>query len=114
MTGVIFGVKGAASPSTSPAPWPSRSAPSPALIGAPSFDKLPFKIRASAPSGSIVFTSRSSPAAMRRFSYILTVPLAVILVVFAIDNRDTLVVSFWPFPWMAAMPAFLALCSWPC
>ena len=46
---------------------------------------------------------------MRRFSYILTVPLAVILVVFAIDNRDTLVVSFWPFPWMAAMPAFLAL-----
>ena len=46
---------------------------------------------------------------MRRFSYILTVPLAVILVVFAIDNRDTLVVSFWPLPWMAAMPAFLAL-----
>jgi hypothetical protein len=27
-------------------------------------------------------------------------------VVFAIDNRDTLVVSFWP-PRMAAMPAFL-------
>jgi uncharacterized integral membrane protein len=46
---------------------------------------------------------------MRRFSYILTVPLAVILVLFALDNRDTLVVSFWPLPWMAAMPAFLAL-----
>ena len=45
---------------------------------------------------------------MRRFSYILTVPLAVILVVFAIDNRDTLVVVS-GLPWMAAMPSFLAL-----
>ncbi len=40
---------------------------------------------------------------MRRFSYILTVPLAVILVVFAIDNRDTLQVSFWPLPWMGVV-----------
>jgi lipopolysaccharide assembly protein A len=46
---------------------------------------------------------------MRRFSYVLTVPLAVVLVLFAIDNRDTLTVSFWPLPWAATLPSFLAL-----
>lgn len=46
---------------------------------------------------------------MRRFSYVLTVPLAVLLVLFAIDNRDRLTVSFWPLPWVVAMPSFLAL-----
>ena len=46
---------------------------------------------------------------MRRLSYLLSVPLAVLLVLFAIDNRDTLAVSFWPLPWSAALPSFLAL-----
>jgi lipopolysaccharide assembly protein A len=46
---------------------------------------------------------------MRRFSYVLTVPLAVVLVLFAIDNRDRLAISFWPLPWAVALPSFLAL-----
>jgi len=46
---------------------------------------------------------------MRRFSYFLTVPLAILLVLFAIDNRDRMTISFWPLPWAVAMPSFLAL-----
>src|SRR5258708_2737589 len=46
---------------------------------------------------------------MRRLSYIVTLPLAIILVVFAIANRDLLVINFWPLPWTASLPAFLAL-----
>ena len=46
---------------------------------------------------------------MRRFSYVLTVPLAIILVLFAVDNRDRLTISFWPLPWSATLPSYLAL-----
>ena len=46
---------------------------------------------------------------MRRLSYLVSVPLAIILVLFAIDNRDRLTVSFWPLPWTATLPSFLAL-----
>lgn len=46
---------------------------------------------------------------MRRFSYFLSVPLAILLVLFAIDNRDRMTISFWPLPWAVAMPGFLAL-----
>jgi len=60
-------------------------------------------------SGPATLPSRSPLAAMRRFSYVLTVPLAIILVLFAIDNRDRLTISFWPLPWSATLPSFLAL-----
>jgi lipopolysaccharide assembly protein A len=46
---------------------------------------------------------------MRRFSYLISLPLAVILVVFAIANRESLVINFWPLPWTASLPSFLAL-----
>ena len=46
---------------------------------------------------------------MRRLSFIVTIPIAVILVVFAIDNREALTLSFWPLPWSLALPGFVAL-----
>jgi uncharacterized integral membrane protein len=46
---------------------------------------------------------------MRRFSYIVSLPLALLLILFAIDNRDALEIKFWPLPWSASLPAFLAL-----
>ena len=46
---------------------------------------------------------------MRRFSYIVTLPLAVVLVVFAIDNGATMKISLWPLPWEASLPGFVAL-----
>jgi len=46
---------------------------------------------------------------MRRLSYIITLPLAVVLVVFAIDNGATMKISLWPLPWEASLPGFVAL-----
>ena len=46
---------------------------------------------------------------MRRLSYIVSLPLAILLILFAIDNRDALEIKFWPLPWTASLPAFLAL-----
>jgi uncharacterized integral membrane protein len=46
---------------------------------------------------------------MRRFSYFLSLPLAILLILFAIDNRDPLEIGLWPLPWTASLPAFLAL-----
>jgi uncharacterized integral membrane protein len=46
---------------------------------------------------------------MRRLSFIISLPLFVVLVVFAVDNRGALALSFWPLPWTFAMPVFVAL-----
>jgi uncharacterized integral membrane protein len=46
---------------------------------------------------------------MRRLSFIISLPLFVVLVVFAIDNRGPVVLSFWPLPWAFALPVFVAL-----
>jgi uncharacterized integral membrane protein len=46
---------------------------------------------------------------MRRLSVIVSLPLFVVLVVFAVDNRGTLALSFWPLPWAPLLPSFLAL-----
>jgi uncharacterized integral membrane protein len=46
---------------------------------------------------------------MRRLSYIVSLPLAILLVLFAIDNRDALELKLWPLPWTASLPVFMAL-----
>jgi uncharacterized integral membrane protein len=46
---------------------------------------------------------------MRRLSYIVSVPLAIVLVVFAIANREAQVINFWPLPWTVSLPGFAAL-----
>ena len=46
---------------------------------------------------------------MRRLSFIVSLPLFIILVIFAVDNRSALALSFWPLPWGVALPAFVAL-----
>jgi uncharacterized integral membrane protein len=46
---------------------------------------------------------------MRRLSYIVSLPLAILLILFAIDNRDALEIKFWPLSWTVSLPAFLAL-----
>ena len=46
---------------------------------------------------------------MRRLSFIVSLPLFIILVVFAVDNRGDVALSFWPLPWGAALPVFVAL-----
>jgi putative membrane protein len=46
---------------------------------------------------------------MRRLSFIISIPIMVVLVVFAIDNRESVSLSFWPLPWTLALPGFAAL-----
>ncbi len=42
-----------------------------------------------------------------RWGWILTIPLTVLLVVFAVMNRTPVRVELWPWPWDAEMPLFL-------
>ena len=46
---------------------------------------------------------------MRQVSYIFGLVLTVVLVVFAIDNGAPMTISFWPLPWQASLPGFIAL-----
>jgi uncharacterized integral membrane protein len=46
---------------------------------------------------------------VRQISYIFGLVLTVILVVFAIDNGETMKISLWPLPWEASLPGFIAL-----
>ena len=46
---------------------------------------------------------------MRRLSWIITIPFTIIVVVFAINNRDAVTVSLWPLPWIAQLPLYLVV-----
>ena len=44
---------------------------------------------------------------MRRFAWIVTLPIIAIVTVFAVMNRQDVVLNLWPLPWDFAMPVFL-------
>ena len=44
---------------------------------------------------------------MRRLSWIITLPLLIVVVVFAVTNRHLVAFDFWPFSLEVAVPAFL-------
>jgi uncharacterized integral membrane protein len=44
---------------------------------------------------------------MRLFHWLVTAPLAVILIVFAVNNRDGVTLSFWPLPVTLEAPVYL-------
>ncbi len=43
----------------------------------------------------------------RNFYWVVTIPLAVIVVVFAVANREPVVVDIWPLPPVTGLPLFL-------
>lgn len=45
---------------------------------------------------------------MRHLSVILTVPLAIVAVLFAISNRETVTFALWPLPFTLEAPLYLA------
>jgi uncharacterized integral membrane protein len=48
---------------------------------------------------------------VRHFSWIVTIPMTVAVVVFALANRHDVVLYFWPFPWTRDLPLFvIVLC----
>lgn len=44
---------------------------------------------------------------MRLFHWLVTAPLAVVLIVFAVNNRDGVTLSFWPLPVTLEAPVYL-------
>jgi uncharacterized integral membrane protein len=44
---------------------------------------------------------------MRLFHWLVTAPLAVVLIVFAVNNRDAVTLSFWPLPVTLEAPVYL-------
>ena len=46
---------------------------------------------------------------MKLFHWLVTAPLALILIVFAVANRDTITLTFWPLPITLAAPIYLVV-----
>jgi uncharacterized integral membrane protein len=46
---------------------------------------------------------------LRRLTWLFGLPFAAIVLVFAVSNRDTVLISFWPLTDGLAMPLFLAV-----
>jgi uncharacterized integral membrane protein len=44
---------------------------------------------------------------MRRFAWIVTLPIIAIVTVFAVMNRQDVALNLWPLPWEFATPVFL-------
>ena len=44
---------------------------------------------------------------MNRFAWIVTVPIALLVILFALMNRQDVSLSLWPLPWDIAAPLFL-------
>ena len=42
-----------------------------------------------------------------RWGWVITLPLTVIVVIFAVMNRETVHVELWPWPWDAETPLFI-------
>jgi uncharacterized integral membrane protein len=44
---------------------------------------------------------------MRRFAWIVTLPISVVVVAFAVMNRQEVVLDVWPLPWSVSAPLFM-------
>ncbi len=48
---------------------------------------------------------------MKHLSWIVTIPVTLVVVVFALANRHEATLRFWPFPWSADLPiSVIVLC----
>lgn len=46
---------------------------------------------------------------MKLVHWLVTLPLAILLIIFAVSNRDAVVVTFWPLPMMLEAPLYLVV-----
>jgi uncharacterized integral membrane protein len=44
---------------------------------------------------------------VKRFTWIVTIPVTVVVVLFTIGNLDPVTINLWPLPWTLAPPLFL-------
>jgi uncharacterized integral membrane protein len=48
---------------------------------------------------------------VKHLSWIVTIPVTLVVVVFALANRHEVRLSFWPFPWATDLPVYvIVLC----
>ena len=46
---------------------------------------------------------------MKRISWMVTVPVTLVAIVFAIANRAPTEINLWPLPWRATLPLYLVI-----
>lgn len=46
---------------------------------------------------------------MRRLSWIVTLPITILAVLFALSNSGSVQVRLWPLPWVAELPLYLLI-----
>ena len=46
---------------------------------------------------------------MSRLSWIITIPVMLVVLVFAIANRTPVELNLWPLPWRATLPVYLVI-----
>ncbi len=44
---------------------------------------------------------------MRRFTWIISLPITIVIVLFAVMNRGSVTLNLWPLPWDLAAPLYL-------
>jgi uncharacterized integral membrane protein len=44
---------------------------------------------------------------MRRFTWIISLPITIVIVLFAVMNRELVTLNLWPLPWDLAAPLYL-------
>jgi uncharacterized integral membrane protein len=44
---------------------------------------------------------------MRRFGWVVTIPLTAIIILFAVMNRQEVALNLWPLPWDLSAPLFM-------
>ena len=44
---------------------------------------------------------------MRRFTWIITLPITILVVLFAVMNRESVTLNLWPLPWDIGAPLYL-------
>lgn len=44
---------------------------------------------------------------MRRFTWIISLPVTIVIVLFAVMNRELVTLNLWPLPWDLAAPLYL-------
>ena len=46
---------------------------------------------------------------MRLLSWIVMIPIAIVIVAFSVSNRAPAMLDFWPFPWILEAPVYLVV-----
>lgn len=61
------------------------------------------------PPGSGERLKQDDVGVVKHLSWIVTIPVTIVVLVFALANRAKVELHFWPFPWTKALPLFVVV-----